>query len=234
MPQRREILIGTACIGAALGGFALTPRRHVSLLGGRTIASIAPTGFDGWSAETAAELSAPFDRDGLVNKLYDEVVQRVYTQAATGYRVMVMFAHGGIQSDQLQIHRPEVCYPAFGYAVSGTVQGTMPITGSVGLPVRRFVASVEDRRESVVYWSRIGETFPTSGSEQRIALLEAAIQGQIVDGLLARFSTLDADPASAMSHLDGFVRSFVRAVRPGLRTPLVGTSRGDALRRIAF
>jgi EpsI family protein len=110
----------------------------------------------------------------------------------------------------------------------------MPIAGNVDVPVRRFVASVSDRQESVVYWSRIGEAFPTDGPQQRLALLEAAMHGVIVDGLLARFSTIDPDLGAAMHRVDGFIRDLLRATPPSLRAPLIGTARRDALREAGF
>jgi len=232
--QRRELLIGAGCVAAALGASALTPHRQVSLLGHRSLKDIVPSRFGAWTSTDVSDLSAPFDRQGLVDKLYDEVVQRIYIGDPSGPQFMVLLAHGAVESDQLQLHRPEVCYPAFGYALSQTTEDELPIAGAVRLPVRRFTASSSDRQENVVYWTRLGEAFPTNGTQQRLALLESSMRGDIVDGLLVRFSTFGSDTALAMSLINAFVPLLVRAVPANLRAPLVGTTRSAALRAAGF
>ena len=65
-------------------------------------------------------LRRPTASDSLAAKLYGETVGRIYTQASTGAEIMMLLAHGDTQSNDLQLHRPEVCYPAFGFAISNS------------------------------------------------------------------------------------------------------------------
>jgi EpsI family protein len=198
------------------------------------MATVAPSRFGSWSAADVSGLAAPSNVEDLVQRLYDEVVERIYTDASSGYQIMVLLAHGAVETDQLQLHRPEVCYTAFGYKVSGATRQNLSITPQVALPAQRFLASTSDRQESVAYWTRIGEDLPTDGTEQRLALLDAATHGELVDGLLARFSTYDPDFVGAQTRLDGFVRDFLRATPAALRPSLIGTTRSLALQRSSF
>jgi len=47
----------------------------------------------------------------LLDKLYSETLSRTYVNA-NGYRIMLSLAYGSDQRDSLQVHKPEVCYPA--------------------------------------------------------------------------------------------------------------------------
>ena len=59
---------------------------------------------------------APETPDSLAARLYGETVGRIYRQQSTGDQVIMLMAHGDVESNELQLHRPEVCYPAFGFA----------------------------------------------------------------------------------------------------------------------
>ncbi len=229
MPSRRDLLIGLGCATAAASAYALSPHRHISLMDRNSISAIVPPSFDGWTSINVSDLAAPFDRQSLVDKLYDEIVQRIYTQTATGLEVMLLLAHGETQSDQFQLHRPEVCYPAFGFALSGSAETPLALYRNVTIPTRRMIASAPGRQENVIYWSRLGELMPTNGAQQRLALLRNAMSGVVADGMLVRFSVLGEDSAAMMDRLAVFIQSFVRAVPRNLRAPLVGTLRANAL-----
>ena len=53
----------------------------------------------------------------LVNKLYSQVLTRTYVDSSTGERIMLSIAYGSNQSGSLQLHIPDVCYPAQGFEV---------------------------------------------------------------------------------------------------------------------
>ena len=46
------------------------------------------------------------------------MLERIFISDVTGNEIMMMLAHGASQTNDLQLHRPEVCYPAFGYQLS--------------------------------------------------------------------------------------------------------------------
>ena len=228
MIARRDLLIGAAAAGAAGLALALKPRRHVSLLGKIKLENVVPESFPGWSAEASQGLVKPKPQ-GLAAELYNEEVQRVYYNPDTETAVMVLIAYGGTQSDTLQLHRPEVCYPAIGFAIQSKAPGLLPLPGGTGLPLVRLVAVAGEREENILYWTRVGEALPTNGESQRSILVKDAMRGFVPDGVLVRCSTINIDHAAAFKVLDAFVPAFLKAVGASGRPALVGTDLAKAL-----
>src|SRR5450755_1194425 len=105
MIARRDILIGSACILAAGAAYALKPKRRVSLLApGQHINQIVPRSFKDWSSRDIGDLFAPQGEDSLAARLYEETVGRLYQQASTGAEIVMLMAHGDVQSNELQLH----------------------------------------------------------------------------------------------------------------------------------
>jgi EpsI family protein len=216
------------CLCGAGSAYALEPRKHVSLLGDRNLAALVPYRFGAYSSRDVSDLVAPRE-DSLASHLYGQTVGRIYTTAADSSSIMMLLAHGDTQNDDLQLHRPEVCYRFFGYAVEGLRTLEMPMGGGVTLPCRTLVAQAPDRRETIVYWSRLGEFLPLDHRQQQIDRLATALHGQIADGLLSRFSIADIDPAAAVSAMSTFIPQMIRAVPPSGRGVLIGSARAAAL-----
>jgi EpsI family protein len=229
MIARRDLAIGLACLVAAGAAYELTPRRRMTLLGDMKLAQIIPASAGGWSARDVGDLVAPNAEGSLVAKLYGEVVERVYQQASTGAEIMMLVAHGDTQSNELQLHRPEVCYPAFGFEISGNRIAQVPLRNGVTLPARQLVADAPEHRENIVYWTRLGEFLPVDGNEQRVDRLRTAMGGFIADGVLARFSMLGSDPDAAFRVVEGFIPLLLEAMPADRRSALIGTRRADAM-----
>jgi EpsI family protein len=160
MIGRRDLLIGSACLAGAGVAYALVPRHHVSLLRGLTVEQTVPRAFGAWVSQDVSDLVAPKVEDSLAARLYGETVGRVYRGGDSGVEIMMLLAHGDTQSDDLQLHRPEICYPAFGFAISQSAVTDVALASRVTLPSRRLVADAPDRREIIIYWSRLGEYLP--------------------------------------------------------------------------
>jgi EpsI family protein len=229
MIARRDLLIGGACLAAAGAAYGLQPRRRVSLQGSAKLDDIMPRQFGDWVSRDVSDLVAPQSSDSLMAKLYSETVGRIYTQRSTGIEIMMLLAHGDTQSNDLQLHRPEVCYPAFGFAISNSQAIQLPLAGGVALPARRLVAIAPGRQENIIYWSRLGEYLPTDGAQQRLDRLMTAMHGYVADGLLARFSVLGSDPAPAFATVASFIAGLVRAIPATSRGTLIGSPRAAAM-----
>jgi EpsI family protein len=176
------------------------------------------------------DLVAPKIEGSLVTKLYGETVGRVYTRRQGGGDVMMLLAHGDTQSDDLQLHRPEVCYPAFGFAISQSGPMRVAVGPGVALPSRRLIAQAPDREETIIYWSRLGEYMPIDRREQQIDRLRTAMMGEVADGLLARFSVVGPDPTASMTLMTDFIPELLRQTPAAQRDVLIGTLRASALR----
>lgn len=229
---RRNLIIGAAAVGAAITGTMMRPHREVRLLSSGKLSEIIPKSFGNWTSEDTGDPLAVNGPGTLSAKLYNELLGRVYVNSVTGRGVSTLFAYGGRQTDELQLHRPEVCYPAFGFAILRNEKANLPLLHNISVPSHRLFAEGESGSESIVYWSRMGEAFPQSGGDQRKARLEIAMQGIIPDGLLSRFSTPGDKPLKDWPLIEGFIRELVLAIAPDRRKVLIGSERAAALRAI--
>lgn len=220
--RRRDLII--AGLGLAAAGTAeyLRPRKRLVLLKGSTIERLVPITFSSWSSETASGLVSPDQAGKLAKTLYSEIVERTYHDAHTGAEVMMLAAYGDTQSDLLQLHRPEVCYPAVGFKIDSAKEADIPVSGTAVLPARKVVAEQQGRRENIVYWTRLGEMLPQSAKAQRAALFKNAVHGFVADGILMRCSIV-GDTTESFQLLDRFVPDLLTAVNRAQRPALIGT-----------
>jgi EpsI family protein len=223
--RRRDLLIGSACVAAAGASYALKPRRNVALLEGGDLAEIVPAVFGDWTSQAINDPLAVNGVKTLSAQIYNQLVVRVYSNARTGVQVLMLLAYGGRQTDELQLHRPEVCYPAFGFNLTRNEPADLAVGHGVTIPTRRLAAEGPERQEGVIYWSRIGEYLPATGGQQREDRLAIALQGIVPDGLLSRFSVIADDPAEAWREIEAFVPALLGAIAPGRRKVLVGSER---------
>lgn len=220
--NRRHLLLGGLGLGALGVAEALMPRRRVILLQNGTIATAMPTHFSGWISQETSGLVSPEQAGKLAKSLYSEMVARIYYHEASPASVMVLAAYGDTQSDLLQLHRPETCYPAVGFTLTLSEPTSVPLGGGAVLPARRVVAVTEGRTENIIYWTRIGETLPQSGDAQRNARLKNSMDGFVGDGILMRCSMLGPS-ADCFEILEAFIPAMLRAVAPPTRKAFVGT-----------
>lgn len=226
--RRRDVIFASLGVGAFGIAEGLRPRRKLRLLKSGTIGDAIPERFGAWEAH-ADELVSPDQAGRLAKTLYSEIVSRTYVHGGNEAAVMVLAAYGDTQSDLLQLHRPESCYPAVGFALQSAKSIALPLSGAAELPAREVVAVLGDRVENIMYWTRMGEQLPRTGGEQREARLANSIAGVVPDGILVRCSAI-GESAPSFATLSSFVPELLRAVRPSARPALIGT---DLSRRLA-
>lgn len=229
MTSRRALVFGAASLGAAGLAYRLHPRRTLNLLGERKMADVIPSTFGNWVASADNALVKPQTEGTLAAKLYNELVGRLYTNQETGEQVMMLVAYGSTQSDLLQLHRPEACYPAVGFRLALSRPTEILLKRNVAITGRRVVAELAERQETIIYWTRLGEYLPVSPGDQRKARLLSAMQGYVPDGGLFRFSMADRAPAEAFASLDRFIAEMVMHVSRSDRSALVGERLAGAL-----
>lgn len=231
MPRRRDVLLGLPLLLAAGGALALTPRRTLDLLGDGDLEKLVPKTIGPWSVTPSNAMILPEATEGsLADRLYSQTVSRLYL-AESEIPVMLVIAYGSTQSDQLQLHRPEVCYRAFGFEVTDSRAVRIPVAPPDMLPARELVARTNERTEPILYWTRIGDHLPASSREQRIMKLRSEIAGYIADGVLVRMSTVgDPDPAK-FAALERFAKAMLDATDPRGLPALVGRPLASAFKR---
>jgi EpsI family protein len=218
-PDRRALLLG-GCMALTAGVVAARmPRRHEALIPPGKLDHAVPLRIGGWTYQTSSGLVLP-PPDQLARLLYDTQVTRTYA-SDIDLPVMMLLAYGSSQSGALQIHRPEICYPASGFHLSATDESALAIGGPRPLPVRRFSASSDTRAEQVLYWTRIGEYLPVSWAAQRVAVMRANLKGDVPDGLLVRLSVATRDVAGGQAVLARFADAMIHALTPTARRMLI-------------
>ena len=228
--DRRGFLIGAGCLAAATGAYAMKPRTRVSLMGKLKLEDAIPTEFNGWKKYESNQIVTPEGEDSLSRQLYSQSVGRLYVRGESEF-AMMLIAYGDTQSDTLQLHRPEVCYPAFGMDIQENHLASIPLSRNVSIPGRDLVAVNAERTEYVTYWTRVGQALPTTGAQQRAAKLEDAFAGIIPDGVLVRFSTVMEGSKVSFGVNRRFAADLMAAVSPQVRRVLVGDAPMAALGR---
>ncbi|MBN8808854.1 MAG: EpsI family protein [Sphingomonas sp.] len=218
--DRRAFLIGGTMVVAAGAAAARIPVPDVSPIANDKFKALVPDTIGPWKFQQSSGLVLPPD-DALSARLYDNLVTRVYTDPA-GQTIMFLIAYKNYQDGVLQIHRPEICYPAGGYKLSPTLETEIPLPGRTPLPANAFSADGNQHDEQVLYWTRIGDEFPLRWSEQRMAVLRANLMRINPDGMLARVSMPSDDMIASRPVMVKFVEELRKASPPALRRILFG------------
>jgi EpsI family protein len=213
--SRRNVLTGAALLGAATLAYVRQPQPMPKQLGKGGLDALIPKNFGAWRFETTSGLVLP-PPDATADRLYDEVVTRVYSRP-DGQSVMFLAAYSGTQDGLLQLHRPEVCYPVGGYQLSQTQIAPVVFKNGDQVPARAFTATSALRVEHVLYWTRLGSALPTSWAEQRWAVVVANLEGAIPDGILVRMSCIDNESDKAFAILREFASDLAGSVTPKAR-----------------
>lgn len=217
--DRRKFMLGAALVGTTGLAYAREPRVVQDYLGKNKLDNIIPKHFRSWSFVSASGLvTAPEDQ--MERLLYSQLITRVYS-ADGRPPVMMLVAQSSSQTGVLQVHRPEVCYAATGYALSPVQEHDIPV-GTGRLRTNLLTASADGRTEHIIYWTRVGDQIPLNWAQQRWAVAEANLKGVIPDAVLARVSVIHPDRAVATQLIEDFTRDLLAAVPPATRKVLIG------------
>jgi EpsI family protein len=172
-----------------------------------------------------AQVSVNTWAKSITDIFYDQVLMRTY-QDKSGNQIMLALAYAAAQHQDVKVHRPEVCYPSQGYQILAIHNHVFNISG-YQFPIngKQLIFKNNDRIEAVSYWIRLGNSFPTSGLESRLNMLEDGLKGYIDDGVLVRVSSLinqESDAPAAYEIQKQFLSALVNSVgvsAPGLLVP---------------
>jgi EpsI family protein len=224
VPSRRDLLFGGAAAVAAGTAYARMPRKRLMMIGDDELDKIVPQQIGRWHYAEASGLVLP-PPDQLAHLLYDQQVARTYI-ADDLLPIMLLMAYGSSQGGMLQIHRPEICYPASGFRLTATRATQIALGGGHSIPALRFTAHSDTRTEQVLYWTRIGELLPVSWSAQRMAVIRNNLHGYVPDGLLVRVSTISENAEQAREMLQTFTRTMLTELSIPHRRMLIGRADG--------
>jgi EpsI family protein len=185
------------------------------------LAELVPARFGEWVEDRSVPVVLPApDVQANLNKVYNQVLARTYVNPQ-GYRIMLSVAYGGDQSDGMQVHRPEVCYPAQGFQVVRVWSEALQLADR-NIPVMRATTQLGARKEPLTYWIINGDQVIPPGFGARFVQLQYTLRGKIPDGMLVRVSSIDPDPKRAFEIQDRFSRDMAQALDPAFRIRIVG------------
>lgn len=222
--EKQAFRTGAFCATMILSGlfaFFLTPKAAV---GGNApdLAKLLPSEFAEWHVLPGVHLVTAQVPDALEQALYSDVVGQAYVDNHQ-HIVMLLLAYGPSQTDRLQLHRPEICYVANGFRVSGITQGQIELTDGRDVPVKRLVATREGRIEHITYWMRIGNKVVNSVLRRQLLKIEYGLTGSVPDGLLVRTSVVGSSAQDAYDIQNKFVQALSRTSSQ-LRQQMTGRS----------
>ena len=205
-------------------GMASALRPTISLADERTpinLKAMVPTAFGDWQEQLnmSAAIVDPTQKE-LLDKIYSETLTRTYVNRA-GYRIMLSIAYGKNQSDALQLHKPEVCYPAQGFALLAKQAGSLDLLGKP-IAATRLQTRLGQRVEPITYWTVVGDHVTTGGIDKKLTEMRYALSGRIPDGMLVRVSSIDPANDNAYAMQSQFSNQMLQAIAPELRNRFAG------------
>ena len=177
--------------------------------------TIVPEKFADWSSIDTGNIILPPEEGDLSDLIYDQTVTRGY-QDSSGNTIMLLIAYGMRQSDQLQVHLPEVCYKANGFDIMSNKihQTSLDVLSNPTIPIRQIMTRNGRRHEVVSYWTRIGGDIPSDKMQRQLSKLISGLKGQIPDGILVRVSNISAKSEESFILHQKFLNEMMNEIAP--------------------
>lgn len=218
-----SLLIGALMVSAAVVTRAITPTARLAASRPEVdLNAIVPSRVGRWSEDkTMVAAVVNPQTEAALNKLYAQTLSRTYVHP-DGRRIMLSIAYGRDQGgEDTQVHRPEFCYAAQGFHLSGETDGVLA-TPYGKIPVRRLVAVQGRRIEPITYWITVGDRATLPGIGRKLAQLSYGLNGAVPDGLLFRISSISDNQALAFQAQDQFANELLASLTPAQRVRLAG------------
>lgn len=223
---RRAFLIGTAAAATSAAASMAVPRRPADAVQQHRLETIIPKAIGDWRYSTSAGVVASAESDDA--DFYDDLLKRVY-EAPGQPPIMLLIAYGRTQGGNMQLHRPETCYPGGGFTLTDSETRELRFGGDNIVNARAFTATLDQRIERLVYWTRIGERFPRNSAQEYMAIFASVVRRTVPDGVLVRVSAIGQDTKRSDKAVDGFAHDLVRYSGPDARRLLLGDGMAAAI-----
>ncbi len=227
LSQLKAFIILLAMLLAAGAAVLLKPTQRMAEQHAQIdLEILIPKQFGIWKIDDGAiQLQVSPDVEANLSRIYSQTVSRTYV-SAQGTRVMLSVAYGNHQNKSMQVHLPEVCYPAQGFQIKNRVKSLLELPGGI-LPVMRLEAEQGLRHEPITYWIRVGDTVARGAFEQKIAKIRFGLTGKVPDGLLFRVSTIGTDTAAEFLLQDSFINDLMAELPSSSKMVLLGSMPGE-------
>jgi len=220
--SRRDALLGGAMVLTAAIAWARLPSQRIVAVTRGDVNDAIPTRAGPWGPAPDGELVLPPNDEQAAANVYEDQVLRSFVRSEDDASIMFVLAYDRSQSGMLMVHRPESCYPGSGFTITADRPITIPLTPKLA-PRGRFLSTQRDTRiEQVLYWTRLGNEFPSSWDEERQFLALQNLRGLAPDGALIRLSMIDPDAERAKTLLTRFAALLYASSGPAGRALLGG------------
>jgi len=219
---RTAIILFAVMLIASIGANAIKPTQflaQIQPLG--KLENLVPMQFGDWRGmEVDSLVAADPQMLATLDRIYTDTLSRTYTNSQ-GRNIMLSIAYGDDQRDGMNVHYPEVCYPAQGFRAKG--QSRAQITTPHGIiHAKRLEMAMGARNEPITYWTMVGEHQAGKGLIKKMTEMRYSLKGVIPDGMLVRVSSISRDPVQAYSDHEAFIQAMLGALSPQVRLRLAG------------
>lgn len=219
-----SIFLGILMVSSGALTKALTPTQKIADQQEKIDLEIMiPVEFGDWRIDRSIiPLQVDAETQAMLDKIYNQTLARTYVNSR-GERIMLSVAYGGDQSDNLAVHKPEVCYYAQGFEIMKIFADEL-LTQYGKLPIKRLLAVKGYRNEPITYWITVGNKAVLPGIEEKLQQLRYGLTGNVPDGMLVRVSSIDSDKNKAYQLQTIFIQDLLSFVNTGERIRLIGAS----------
>ncbi len=209
-------------LASSVFGTVMQPTQKLAELHPREkLETLVPMQFADWKGTSVDSLVVPDPQMlATLEAIYTETLSRTYVDSH-GRQIMLSIAYGADQRDGMEMHYPEICYPAQGFQ-SRSVHKELLATPFGSIQVKRLEMTLGQRHELVTYWTVIGEYATLGGTGKKLNEMRYSLKGVIPDGLLFRVSTIGQDTEGAYRDHGEFVGALLGALAPVARKRLAG------------
>lgn len=221
-PLITSISMGILMVLSGALTMALTPTVRIADQQEKlNLETIIPLQFGDWQIDRSiVPLQVDAETQASLDKIYNQTLARTYVNSS-GEHIMLSIAYGGDQSDNLAVHKPEVCYYVQGFEVMKTLSDEL-LTQYGKLPIKRLLAVKGNRNEPITYWVTVGNKAVLPGLDQKLQQLRYGLTGSVPDGMLVRVSSISSDEDRAYRLQAIFIQDLLSTIDAKERIRLIG------------
>lgn len=217
--SRRSFVIGAAAAATSTAAAMAVPRRTAGDAPQKKLDALIAKDIGEWQYLSSSGVVASAENDDA--DIYDDLLTRIY-QAPGQPPIMLLIAYGRTQGGNLQLHRPETCYPGQGFVLSDSEPRELTFGDTNMVEARAFTAKRDERIERLIYWTRIGDRFPRNSAEEYMAIFASVVRRTVPDGVLVRASAIGSDTVRSDQAVDRFAHDLIRYSSDEARRVLLG------------
>ena len=217
-----SIILGILMVSSGVLTMALTPTQRIADQQEKiNLEIMIPAKFGDWQIDKSiVPLQVDAETQAKLDKIYNQTLARTYVNSQNE-RIMLSVAYGGDQSDNLAVHKPEVCYYVQGFEIMKVLSDEL-VTQYGKLPIKRLLAVKGNRNEPITYWVTVGDKAVLPGFDQKLQQLRYGLTGNVPDGMLVRISSINNDNNEAYQLQTVFIQNLLLAVNAKERIRLIG------------